>query len=59
MKHTWVIYGLDMEGTETITTEGIDLNESHDRAVKHFNNTNLEWDCCESYERYMKEAKTK
>lgn len=54
MKYTWVVYGLDMEGIQTIETEGIDMNESHGKAVEYFNNSDLDWDSCELYKDYLK-----
>ncbi|PAD70627.1 hypothetical protein CHH83_02155 [Bacillus sp. 7586-K] len=54
MKGVWVAFGINMQGIETIETEGKDLMDSHEKAVEYFVNKNFNFDCVMSYEEYLK-----
>ncbi len=49
-RYKWVCYGLDMEGYQVVETEGKNQLDSHNKAVKYFQDNRYDFDTVERFD---------
>lgn len=49
-KYQWVAYGLDMFGYVIVETEGVDINDSHNKALKQLQENKVDFDTLEPFD---------
>ena len=50
-KYQWIAYGLDMFGHVIVEVEGLDKNDSRDKALKQLKENNIAFDTMEQFDK--------